>query len=59
MSIFKKGTDHKVTFLTADDIEEGDKMCIRIEEGMSKKYTDEEIRNMTPEELLEASKEFI
>lgn len=55
----KEQQEHKVTFLTADDLEEGDKMCIRIEEGMSKKYTDEEIRNMTPEELLEASKEFI
>lgn len=51
--------DHKVTFLTADDLEEGDKMCIRIEEGMSKKYTDEEILKMTPEERLDAMKEFI
>lgn len=59
MSIFKKGTDHKVTFLTADDLEEGDKMSIRIEEGMSKKYTDEEILKMTPEERLDAMKEFI
>lgn len=55
----KEQQDHNVAFLTADDLEEGDKMCIRIEEGMSKKYTDEEILKMTPEERLDAMKEFI